>query len=145
MNKAQRSANQTINTDYSSVESMETDCNPPAAVFTISDQFACEPVSPGTATGLVNVITDMEDLGVVADGTILVCPNASQKLTVVMPRLKALIAESGGMLSFGFRAAINSGIPAVRGTKEILRSLNTGDCVRIDGSTGQVQVLQKAE
>lgn len=117
----------------------------PAEIFTISRKLEGQPMAPGICIGRVQVVKTQEDLDDVENGAVVVCKDASRRLMVIMPRIKGLIAESGGMLAFGFRSAIAWGVPAVRGARGVLDSLKTGDMVRIDGFSGDIQVLQKAE
>ncbi len=53
-------------------------------------------------------------------------------------QLKAIIAENGGWTSHTFILARELNLPAVTGTKNILRRVKTGDDVIVDGYNGQV-------
>jgi pyruvate,water dikinase len=54
---------------------------------------------------------------------------------------RGLVMETGGVLSHGAIVAREFGLPAVAGLPEIHRRLRTGQRLRIDGATGQVNVL----
>jgi pyruvate,water dikinase len=50
--------------------------------------------------------------------------------------------EVGGILTHGSVVAREYGIPAVVGVRQATTRLKTGQHVRVDGSTGQVLVLE---
>ena len=50
--------------------------------------------------------------------------------------------EIGGMISHGSVVAREYGIPAVVGTSVATQRIKTGDRVRVNGSTGLVEVLK---
>ena len=49
--------------------------------------------------------------------------------------------ETGGVLSHGAIVAREFGLPAVAGLPEVMRRLRTGQRLRVDGATGQVNIL----
>lgn len=57
----------------------------------------------------------------------------------------AIIAENGGWTSHTFILARELNLPSVTGTKGILRSVNTGDRVIVDGYNGEVILHPTAE
>ena len=58
---------------------------------------------------------------------------------------KAIVAENGGWTSHTFILAREMNLPAVTGTAGILRSVQTGDEVIVDGYNGQVILHPEAE
>ena len=54
---------------------------------------------------------------------------------------RALVMETGGVLSHGAIVAREFGLPAVAGLPEVHRRVRTGQRLRVDGSTGRVNVL----
>jgi phosphoenolpyruvate-protein kinase (PTS system EI component) len=48
----------------------------------------------------------------------------------------------GGMMTHGSVVAREYGIPAVVGVDEATTRLKTGQRIRVDGSTGQISILQ---
>jgi phosphoenolpyruvate synthase/pyruvate phosphate dikinase len=97
--------------------------------------------SHGKAYGRCTVIYRMEDLHKVQPGAILVCPTASPKLAVVMPRLAGLVTEQGGVLSIGANYARECGIPAVVGVQGIMEKVHDGSFIRVDGDEGTVEII----
>lgn len=55
----------------------------------------------------------------------------------------ALLVDIGGALSHAAIVARELGIPCVVNTKVGTTHLRTGDVVRVDGSTGQVEILRR--
>jgi pyruvate,water dikinase len=145
MNKGNISANFKDRKTGISGEASGTPLQSSAEVFTISKRLEGTPISPGINIGRVKIVTSADDLDGVENGAVLVCKGATRELMAVMPQLRGFITESGGMLSFGFRAAIASGVPAVRGGKGVLDAFQNGDIVRIDGFNGDIQVFRKGE
>ncbi|MBA4394616.1 MAG: PEP-utilizing enzyme, mobile region, partial [Desulfobacca sp.] len=97
--------------------------------------------SPGVAEGICVVLSNIEELEKVGDGAILICETASPILTPVIPKVKALVTEQGGMLAMASRVAREYGIPAVVGIEGLMRKFHSGDRIRVDGSEGLVSVL----
>jgi len=52
--------------------------------------------------------------------------------------------EMGGAMSHGAVVAREYGIPAVVGTQDATNRIKNGDRVRVDGTTGTVDILERA-
>jgi phosphohistidine swiveling domain-containing protein len=57
-------------------------------------------------------------------------------------RLSAVVTELGGVISHAAIVARENGLPAVVGVPEATRRVRDGQRVRVDGSTGIVEVLE---
>jgi pyruvate,water dikinase len=57
---------------------------------------------------------------------------------------KALVVDLGGALSHAALVARELGIPCVVNTQTGTAALRTGDHIRVDGTTGTVEVLSTA-
>ncbi len=101
--------------------------------------------SPGTYKGKVRIIMDVRDLGQVEKGEILVTSNTDPGWTVVFSKLGGLITETGGILCHGAVISREYRIPAVTAVKSATTILHTGDLVSIDGSKGEVTILEEEE
>ncbi len=101
--------------------------------------------SPGTYTGKVRVVMDIKDLGQVEKGEILVTSNTDPGWTVVFSKLGGLITETGGILCHGAVISREYRIPAVTAVKSATSILKTGDTVIVDGSKGEVTILEGTE
>jgi pyruvate,water dikinase len=56
----------------------------------------------------------------------------------------AVVAEMGGELSHTMIVSRDLGIPAVVGALGATTMIKTGDLVSVDGSTGTVRILERA-
>jgi len=52
------------------------------------------------------------------------------------------VMETGGMMTHGSVVAREYGIPAVVGVHQATQRLQTGQRIRLDGSTGQIEILK---
>lgn len=98
------------------------------------------PVSPGVAEGLVRVVTNPHRADL-QPGEIMVCPGTDPTWTPLFLTAGGLIMEMGGMMTHGAVVAREYGLPAVVGVNQATRVLRTGQRVRLDGSTGRIDVL----
>jgi pyruvate,water dikinase len=100
------------------------------------------PVSPGVATGPVKVVFDPQDANL-SPGDILVCPGTDPAWTPLFLAAGGLIMEVGGMMTHGSVVAREYGIPAVVGVHQATQRLQSGQQVRLNGSSGQISVLDE--
>ena len=110
----------------------------------VMDIFEGYPGSPGIAEGIARVITSFEEFAKLQPGEILVCPYTATAWTPFFPRIKAVVTDTGGMLTHAAITAREYGIPAVVGTWRATRSIKDGDYIKVDGNAGVVEVLKKA-
>jgi pyruvate,water dikinase len=99
-----------------------------------------DPVSPGLVEGIVRVVFDPMETPL-EPGEILVCPGTDPAWTPLFLTAGGLVMEVGGLMTHGSVVAREYGIPAVVGVHQATEKLQTGDRVRIDGSSGQIQIL----
>jgi len=104
------------------------------------DLITGSPVSPGVAEGIVHVVLDPRGTQL-APGEILVCPGTDPAWTPLFMAAGGLITEVGGMMPHGSVVAREYGIPAVVGVHEATTRLKDGQRIRIDGTAGQIVVL----
>jgi phosphohistidine swiveling domain-containing protein len=100
--------------------------------------------SAGVAEGRARVVTDFEDFSTVQAGEILVAPYTGTAWTPLFLKIGGVVTDTGGMLTHAAIAAREYGIPAVVGTWNATNSIRNGDIIRIDGSAGVVEILQRA-
>lgn len=103
------------------------------------------PVSFGMYEGECLVLEKPVAADSVGEGFVLVCPSTDPAWVPLFLKAKALIMESGGVLSHGAIVAREFGIPAVAGIADVHRRLRTGDRVRVDGTSGAVQIVSSAK
>jgi rifampicin phosphotransferase len=101
------------------------------------------PGSSGVAEGLVRIIHSAEEFHLVQAGEILVCPFTTPTWTVLFPHVAALVTDSGGALSHAAIVAREYRLPSVVGTLCGTTLLKNGQRIRVDGTTGKIQILDK--
>jgi phosphohistidine swiveling domain-containing protein len=106
--------------------------------------LAGSPVSPGVVEGLVRVVHDPHDAPL-APGDILVCPATDPAWTPLFLVAGGLVMEVGGLMTHGSVVAREYGIPAVVAVSQATTRLRTGQRVRVDGTAGQVVILDADE
>lgn len=98
------------------------------------------PVSPGVVEGIVHVVLDPHNAQL-APGEILVCPGTDPAWTPLFLAAGGLVMEVGGLMTHGSVVAREYGIPAVVGVHEATQRLKTGQRIRVNGSSGEIVVL----
>jgi phosphohistidine swiveling domain-containing protein len=99
-------------------------------------------VSAGIVEGKVRVVFSPHDTAL-QPGEILVCPGTDPAWTPLFLVAGGLVMEVGGMMTHGAVVAREYGIPAVVGLAQATSLLKTGQRVRVDGSSGVVQILEE--
>jgi pyruvate,water dikinase len=99
--------------------------------------------SPGVVEGSARVILDVEQLGDLQDGEILVAPSTSTSWTPVFGRIAAAVTDSGGVMCHAAIVAREYGLPAVLGTGSATRLIVTGDRIRVDATNGVVTIIER--
>lgn len=102
--------------------------------------LAGSPVSPGSVTGRVRVVLDPRRAGLLP-GEILVCPGTDPSWTPLFLTAAGLVMEVGGLMTHGAVVAREYGIPAVVGVDRATERLQTGQRISVNGSTGEIRVL----
>lgn len=98
------------------------------------------PVSAGTVEGVVRVVFDPHQTQL-QPGEILVCPGTDPAWTPLFLAAGGLVMETGGMMTHGSVVAREYGIPAVVGVSQATTRLQTGQRIRVDGSSGIITIL----
>ncbi len=99
--------------------------------------------SPGCATGRVRIIKEAKDFSKLSSGEIIVAPSTTPAWTVLFGVASAIITDVGGSLSHAAIVAREYGIPAVLGTDIGTLKLKDGDYVRVDGTSGTVNLVKE--
>ena len=94
----------------------------------------------GYCKGRTKAIRGIEDFDKVDKGDILVIPHSDITWTPLFSKAKAIISESGGMLSHCSIIAREYNIPAVVSVTDALK-IKDGTLVRVDGYTGEVLIV----
>ncbi len=97
--------------------------------------------SPGVVEGIARVVRTVDEFDQVTDGDILVCQMTNPAWVVLFTKIAGLVTDTGGTTSHPAVLAREFGIPAVIGTSDATHRIATGDRLRVDGSTGLVEIL----
>ncbi|MFY1621075.1 PEP-utilizing enzyme, partial [Micromonospora sp. WMMD736] len=93
--------------------------------------------------GRVRIVHDPADDIDIDPGEILVCPTTDPSWVSLMTIASALVIDIGAAVSHGAIIARELGLPCVIGTRSGTTDLREGDHVRVDGSAGTVEVLER--
>ena len=91
--------------------------------------------------GTARVVLSAEQFGEVQRDEIVVCRMTSPSWVVLFTKIAGLVTDAGGMASHPAVVSREFGIPAVVGTSDATRRIKTGDRVRVNGSTGRVEIV----
>ena len=105
------------------------------------DQIAGLAASPGVVQGTAKVVLTIEEFDQVEKGDILVCQMTNPAWVVLFTKITGLVTDAGGTVSHPAVLSREFGIPAVIGTSVATARIKTGDQVRVNGSTGSVEIL----
>ncbi len=122
------------------------------ALWGFPDKFYREPpkktgeikglaASPGLVEGIARNVTSLEQFNQVEEGEILVCRMTNPAWVVLFTKIVGLVTDAGGVTSHPAVVSREFGIPAVVGTSNSTERIKTGDRIRVNGSTGTVEVL----
>jgi pyruvate, water dikinase len=98
--------------------------------------------SSGVVEGPARVLMDVNQIGEIRDGEILVCPVTAPSWAPVFGKIKAAVSDIGGSMSHAAIVAREYGMPAVVGTGDATKRIRTGQRIRVDGDRGIVQVIE---
>jgi phosphohistidine swiveling domain-containing protein len=99
--------------------------------------------SPGVVEGPARVVNSPEQFDSVREGDVLVCTMTNPAWVVVFTKVAGLVTDSGGVVSHPAVIAREFGIPAVVGTSVATERVTTGDVLRVNGTTGRVELLER--
>jgi pyruvate,water dikinase len=97
--------------------------------------------SPGVVEGVARVLRNVNDIGQIREGEILVCPVTAPSWGPVFGKIKAAVSDIGGTMSHAAIVAREYGLPAVVGTGQATQRIKTGQRLRVDGNRGIVWIL----
>ncbi|RMF90657.1 MAG: phosphoenolpyruvate synthase [Methanobacteriota archaeon] len=94
--------------------------------------------SPGTASGPVKILQNVEELDKVKEGDVLVTTMTNPDMVPAMKRAVAIVTEEGGMTCHAAIVSRELGIPSIVGTGNATQVLKDGMVITVDGSRGVV-------
>jgi pyruvate,water dikinase len=97
--------------------------------------------SAGVIEGIARVVLSPEQFDQVEKGEILVCQMTNPAWVTLFTKISGLVSDAGGAASHPAVLSREFGIPAVIGTSVATQKIKTGDRLRVNGSTGVVEIL----
>ena len=105
-----------------------------------AESFSGTALSAGVGEGPALVLH--EPISPPEAGYVLVCPSTDPAWVPLFARAKAVVLETGGVLSHGAIVAREFGLPAVAGLPGITKRIRNGERLRVDGTSGIVARLK---
>jgi pyruvate,water dikinase len=96
--------------------------------------------SPGTAQGKAKVVRSLVEASKLQQGDIMVCEMTVPTWVPLFATVRAVVADSGGILSHCAIVAREFGLPAVVGTRVGTTALKDGMTITVDGTRGMVRI-----
>jgi len=103
------------------------------------------PASRGSATGPARVLQGADDIHQIQAGEILVCEGTTPSWTPAFTKIAGCLTDQGGTLSHAAIVGREYGIPCVVAMGNATARIKTGDTLALDGTTGTVTILQRAQ
>jgi pyruvate,water dikinase len=107
-------------------------------------KFAGFAASPGTVEGIARVCRSVDQIRLLQDGEILVAPTTSPSWAPAFVKIRAAVTDVGGAMSHAAIVCREYGLPAVVGTGHATKIVADGDLIRVNGTTGEIEVLESA-
>jgi pyruvate,water dikinase len=101
-------------------------------------------VSPGEVEGRACVLRSPDDEAKMGRGGILVAPATNPGWAPLFARAAGVVVELGGVMSHAATVAREYGLPCVSNVDGAVAKLRDGDLVRVDGTHGTVEILERA-
>lgn len=98
------------------------------------------PASPGTTQGTAKVVRSLVEASKLQQGDIMVCEMTVPTWVPLFATVKAVVADSGGILSHCAIVAREFGLPAVVGTRVGTTTIRDGMTITVDGARGVVRI-----
>ena len=89
------------------------------------------------ATGVSRIVPQLDQIGRVQNGGILVCNSTDPEWMSVFPKICGLVLETGGMLTYDACLSCEYGIPAVR-VGDAMRQVPDATAINVDGNAAAV-------
>lgn len=97
--------------------------------------------SAGVAEGIVKIVHDFHDTPQFREGYILVTEITEPAMVMMMNIAVAIVTDKGGITSHPAIISRELGIPCIVATKTATQILKDGMRIKVDGSRGEVYLL----
>ena len=98
-------------------------------------------VSPGVVRGRARVVRTLAEADRLQPGEVLVAEGTQPPWTPLFTIARAVVTETGGILSHTAVVAREYGLPAVVGVENATTLLRDGQMLEVDGNRGTVMIL----
>jgi pyruvate,water dikinase len=98
--------------------------------------------SPGVIEGVARVVLTVDEFDQVRRGDIVVCQMTNPAWVALFTKIAGLVTDAGGITSHAAVLSREFAIPAVIGTSIATRTIKNGDRIRVNGTTGVVDILR---
>ncbi len=95
---------------------------------------------PGLVKAKVRIVGHPSEIDSL-NGDILVTSSTDPGWVTLFPSASAIIVERGSLLSHSAIVSREMGIPCIVGVTGLLKRLRTGDLIEMDGSTGEIKII----
>jgi pyruvate,water dikinase len=112
----------------------------PVEPSTDPDVIAGVAASPGTVRGTAKVVRSLNEASKLQFGDIMVCEMTVPTWVPLFATVKAVVADSGGILSHCAIVAREFRLPAVVGTRVGTSAIKDGMTITVDGNKGLVRI-----
>jgi pyruvate,water dikinase len=110
--------------------------------YTDAKELRGIPCSNGKVKGEVLVIANVNDVKDVKD-KILVTKMTDPGWVFLLATAKGIISEKGSLLSHTAIISRELGIPSIVGVANLLNTVKSGDIIEMDGTTGNITIINK--
>jgi len=109
-----------------------------------SDEIQGSAGSSGIVEGRARVLKNVDELADLKEGEILVATTTSPSWAPAFVKIAGAVTDVGGPMCHAAIVCREYGLPTVVGTGKGTQLIKTGDLIRIDGDTGLVKILERA-
>jgi pyruvate kinase len=95
-------------------------------------------LSDPAPSGRAKIVLSLADLDKIEEGDIVVTTNADSYLAPLLGRIKALVAEEGGLTSNAAIMGLNANIPVIVGARDASTIIKDGMLLTVDTPRGKV-------
>src|SRR3990172_3962749 len=96
----------------------------------------------GKAVGRAKIVGNIDDMGKVNHGDVIISPMTSPDLMPAIRRCVAIVTNFGGITCHAAIVAREFNIPCIVGTNNATEVIKEEDLVEVDANSGVVRVLQ---
>ena len=108
---------------------------------TVPSQVVGLGASPGIVEGVARVVLTVDEFDQVREGDIVVSQMTNPAWVALFTKMVGLVTDAGGITSHAAVLSREFAIPAVVGTSIATRMIKNGEKIRVNGTTGVVDIL----